>query len=158
MQSQSYFLAFTSGKLFQVSRANRDIRRLPWIRQASCRCPEKDGRHPVCAIRFIFRCRSTPWVNFFFRVTPVLEDWEVEKLRQFINKLHIGYSKLYDATNGLYLHVNDRGQLQSTPKDSDAPEMFWTRSGDKCIENYFTGKLRFLNLHCLQCLWRVVQE
>ena len=74
------------------------------------------------------------------RVTPVLEDWEVERLRQFISRLNIGYSKLYDATNGLYLHVDDRGQLQSTPKDCDAPEMFWTRSGDRCIENYFTGQ------------------
>ena len=81
------------------------------------------------------------YFSFHSRISPVLNQWETEKLRAFIGRLNIGYSKLYDVANQVYLYVNRRGFLQTATDDSGAPWMYWTRSGDNCIENIWTGEI-----------------
>ena len=75
----------------------------------------------------------------------MLCPWELLKLKGFLHSRNLGYSKLYDSTNEIYLYVNENGRLNSTAESLDDDRMYWTRSLDGTIENKATGKLIYSN-------------
>ena len=71
---------------------------------------------------------------------------EFQVLIEFLRCLNLGYSKLYDSTNEMYLYVNKDGRLESKSREEgemmDDDGMYWTRSFGSIIENKATGKER----------------
>jgi len=66
---------------------------------------------------------------------------------------NLGYSKLYDSTNEIYLYVNENGRLNSTAESLDDDRMYWTRSLDGTIENKATGLVLSLHDGKLKLVW-----
>ena len=83
----------------------------------------------------------------------MLEPWEENELKAFLVERCLGYFRIVDVTNQMYLYVDDNRQLRSTSASGSAfivstqrqvdkgnsDDMYWTRSGDDLIENKNTG-------------------
>ena len=67
----------------------------------------------------------------------------------FLRCRDLGYFKIYDRTNKVYLCANENGltvRLDSTTESLDNDGMYWTRSLSSIIENKATGKLRWISI------------